>query len=128
MSDDSRRCFVVVHITDSMAAGPSRPVVSATQVLYSPQQESTVISLSSKSDFKVPQLGVVSLYGASGNTLYWALLLVYVGSLATHFTGYCCWLTKVCPNRKFNFGCLRSRSFSLLCLSEQDHMIVRPRF
>jgi predicted alpha/beta hydrolase len=49
---------------------------------------------------------VVGLRGASGNTLYWALLLVYVeprqhtllgivlvyvGPLATHFTGYCCW-------------------------------------
>jgi hypothetical protein len=24
------------------------------------------------------------------------LLLVYVGPRATHFTGHCCWLTKVC--------------------------------
>jgi hypothetical protein len=78
MTDHSRRCFVVVHITDSKAAGQS--------VLASPvsrQQETTVIcalalSLSS-SDFKVPQLGniVVSLCGASGNTLYWVLLLAY---------------------------------------------------
>jgi hypothetical protein len=36
---------------------------------------------------------VVSLCGASGNTLYWVLLLVYVGAWATHFTGYCCWFT-----------------------------------
>jgi hypothetical protein len=34
---------------------------------------------------------VVSLCGASGNTLYWILLLVYMGPRATHFTGYCCW-------------------------------------
>jgi hypothetical protein len=36
---------------------------------------------------------VVGLRGASGNTLYWVLLLVYVGPRATHFTGYCCWFT-----------------------------------
>jgi hypothetical protein len=50
---------------------------------------------------------VVGLCGASGNTLYWVLLLVYAGlgqhtllgivvglrgPRATHFTGYCCWL------------------------------------
>jgi hypothetical protein len=34
---------------------------------------------------------VVGLCGASGNTFYWVLLLVYVGPQATHFTGYCCW-------------------------------------
>jgi hypothetical protein len=81
---------VVVHITDSMAAGQSYCI--------SRQQETTVIcslalSLSlSSSDFKVPQLGnvVVSLCGASGNTPYRVLLLVYVGRRATHFTGYCC--------------------------------------
>jgi hypothetical protein len=33
---------------------------------------------------------VVSFRGASGNTLYW-VLLVYAGPRATHFTGYCCW-------------------------------------
>jgi hypothetical protein len=52
-------------------------------------------------------LGIdVGLCGASGNTLYWVLLLayvpqatlywvlllVYVGPRATHFTGYCYWL------------------------------------
>jgi hypothetical protein len=36
---------------------------------------------------------VVGLCGASGNALYWILLLVYVGPRATHFTGYCCWFT-----------------------------------
>jgi hypothetical protein len=30
--------------------------------------------------------------GASGKTLYWVLLLAYVGPRARHFTGYCCWL------------------------------------
>jgi hypothetical protein len=30
---------------------------------------------------------VVGLCGASGKTLYWVLLLVYVGPWATHFTG-----------------------------------------
>jgi hypothetical protein len=44
-------------------------------------KETTVIcSLAlSSSDSKVPQLGnvVVSLCGASGNTLYWVLLLVF---------------------------------------------------
>jgi hypothetical protein len=34
---------------------------------------------------------VVGLCGASGNTLYWVLLLVYMGPRATHITGYCCW-------------------------------------
>jgi hypothetical protein len=34
---------------------------------------------------------VVGLCGVSGNTLYWVLLLVHVGSRATHFTVYCCW-------------------------------------
>jgi hypothetical protein len=76
MTDDSRRCFVVVHTTDSIEAG---------SVLYSPGQKadskkqpsSGYLSLPS-SDFKVPQLGnvVVSLCGASGNTLYWILLLI----------------------------------------------------
>jgi hypothetical protein len=55
---------------------------------------------------------VVNLRGASGNTLYWVLLLVYVprathywvlllvyvGPRATHFTGYCCGLCKVLGN------------------------------
>jgi hypothetical protein len=36
---------------------------------------------------------VVGLCGSSGNTLYWVLLLVYVGPRETHFTGYCCWFT-----------------------------------
>jgi hypothetical protein len=30
---------------------------------------------------------VVGSCGVSGNTLYWVLLLVYVGPWATHFTG-----------------------------------------
>jgi hypothetical protein len=34
---------------------------------------------------------VVSLRGASGNTLYWVLLLAYAGPRGTHLTGYCCW-------------------------------------
>jgi hypothetical protein len=35
---------------------------------------------------------VVCLRGASGNTLYWVLLLLtYAGHRGTHFTGYCCW-------------------------------------
>jgi hypothetical protein len=32
---------------------------------------------------------VVGLRVALGNTLYWVLLLVHMGSRATHFTGYC---------------------------------------
>jgi hypothetical protein len=31
--------------------------------------------------------------GCRNSTLYWVLLLVYVGPPATHFTGYCCWFT-----------------------------------
>jgi hypothetical protein len=34
---------------------------------------------------------IVGLCGASGDTLQWVLLLVYVGPQATHFTGYYCW-------------------------------------
>jgi hypothetical protein len=33
----------------------------------------------------------VGLCGASGNTPIHMVLLVYVASRATHFTGYCCW-------------------------------------
>jgi hypothetical protein len=29
--------------------------------------------------------------GPAGNTLYWVLLLVYVGARVTHFSAYCCW-------------------------------------
>jgi hypothetical protein len=35
---------------------------------------------------------IVDLLKYVGSTLYWVLLLVYVGSRATHFTGYCCWV------------------------------------
>jgi hypothetical protein len=39
-------------------------------------------------------LGIdLGLRGASGNTLYWVLLLVYVGLGNTRYTGYCCWFT-----------------------------------
>jgi hypothetical protein len=41
-------------------------------------------------------LGIaVGLCGASGNTPYWALLLVYEGSRTTHFTRYCLGLYEV---------------------------------
>jgi hypothetical protein len=41
----------------------------------------------------VGQINVFGSCGASGNTLYWILFLVYVGPWATHLTGHCCWFT-----------------------------------
>jgi hypothetical protein len=35
---------------------------------------------------------------ASGNRRYWLLLLVYEGPRTTHFTGYCCGLCEVSGN------------------------------
>jgi hypothetical protein len=73
---DVERCFVVLHITDSMAAGPSR---RASPVLASPVSSRHLLSRSPF--FKVPSLGnVVRLCGASGNTLYWVLLLGLCGA------------------------------------------------
>jgi hypothetical protein len=91
--DDSRRCFVVVHITDSMATGQSCIRQSCKQT---ERNNHHLLSLSS-SDFKVQQLGnvVVSLCGASGKHTSLGIvvgLLKYVGPQAAHFTGYCCWL------------------------------------
>jgi hypothetical protein len=43
----------------------------------------------------------VGLCGASGNTLYW-VLLVYVVPWATHFTGYCCWLCCASGNTPYS--------------------------
>jgi hypothetical protein len=40
----------------------------------------------------------VGLFGASGNTRYWLLLLVYEGPRTTHFTGYCCGLCEGSDN------------------------------
>jgi hypothetical protein len=73
ITEDSRRCFVVVHITDSMAAGQSCT------------RQSSALSLS------------LSLSPAviSRCRSWVMLLLVYMGPRATHFTGYCCWFNKV---------------------------------
>jgi hypothetical protein len=83
MTDDSRRCFVVVPFTDSMAAGQSCTRLSCKQTARNNRH------LLSRSLSLSP--AVISRCRS------WVmLLLVYVGPRATHFTGYCCWLTKVC--------------------------------
>jgi hypothetical protein len=38
---------------------------------------------------------------ASGNTLYWLLLLAYEGPRTTHFAGYCCGLWEVLGNTHY---------------------------
>jgi hypothetical protein len=48
---------------------------------------------------KVGSVGFrIGLFGTSGNTLYWLLLLVNEGPRTTHFTGYCCGLCEVSGN------------------------------
>jgi hypothetical protein len=79
MTDDSRRCFVDVHITDAMSAGQSFTCQSWKQTA---RKNRHLLSLSP---------AVIS------RSRSWVmLLLVHVGPRATHFTGYCCWFTKVC--------------------------------
>jgi hypothetical protein len=76
--------LLCTYITYSMAAGPSRRTSAVSR-----QQETTgICSLAL-------QLGnVVGLCGASGNTLYWVLLLVYVGPRATRtLLGVVDWFT-----------------------------------
>jgi hypothetical protein len=70
---------VVVHYTDSMAAGQSCTRQSCKQTARNNRY------LLSRSP------AVISRCRS------WVMLLsVYVVPRATHFTGYCCWFTKVC--------------------------------
>jgi hypothetical protein len=96
MTDDSRRCFVVLHITDSMAAREFSTRSTLSPAVISRCSSWVMLLL----DYVGPQATHFTGYccwltkvcGASGNMLYWVLLLVYVGYRATHITGYCCWV------------------------------------
>jgi hypothetical protein len=72
-----------------MAAGQYSPVLYKAD---SKKQQSSAISLS------------LSPAVISRCHSWIMLLLVYVGPRATHFTGYCCWFTKVCG------ACLRQHT------------------
>jgi hypothetical protein len=69
---------LLLYITDSMAAGPSRrasPVSrrQETSVIYSFAPSLAAVTFSRCLSW----VNAVSICGASGNTLHWILLLVY---------------------------------------------------